>query len=354
MKAIRIVLTSIFLFSAIQAYSEVIISAPEDGATVSSPVMLSASSTSNKYHHATLTVYVNDNLVLQQQSDVVQIPLTVSAGKNVITVVAQSYSHSSSASVTVNVAAQAPVSSPSDAGGISVAAQISDDMTGGNEGAPHGVPLSYDWAVGPTHGLENAAPSGWKAATAWGLVYQAAEGNMATNTRINIRNVQFYLLQKSTNKWLLLQNTNSPDGANYIEDFSTDATEPADERTEPDGSLSVIPGSGYTFHFYPRERAPISPDDIAGIVTLFEARLIVGNTSKPDDRALARYLAGSGGDYWPDVVGGMAPGQTVAPLIAGGKLKYVQTYWRSYAMTTLAASQLASNPPPVNLDNVQQ
>jgi hypothetical protein len=64
--------------------------------------------------------------------------------------------------------------------------------------------------------------NGWQAITSWGVAYEAAEGNPATNTRVNIRDMQTYFLQKSTGKWLLLQNTSAPDGAAYVEDFSGD------------------------------------------------------------------------------------------------------------------------------------
>jgi hypothetical protein len=165
--------------------------------------------------------------------------------------------------------------------------------------------------------------------------------------------MRFYLLRKSTDKWMLLQNTSAPDGGLYIEDFSHNAAKTADIRNEFDGSISVTAGGGYVFHFYPRERASINPEDIAGIITIFEARLILGDPKGPDDRRAARYLAASGGDYWPDIVGGLLAGATIAPLIDGGKLKYVQTYWRSFAMTTLTEGQLAHNPPPLDLTGIR-
>lgn len=236
---------------------------------------------------------------------------------------------------------------------ISVVSQITGDMAGSNEGYPHGVPLSYGWATGPIRGSATNPAANWRAATAWGVAYEAAEGNPARNTRVNIRNMRFYLLQKSTNKWMLLQNTSAPNGGWYVEDFSYNAPKTADIRNESDGSISVTAGGGYVFHFYPQERASINPKDIAGIITIFEARLILGNPKGPDDRSAARYLAASGGDYWPNIVGGLLGGATIAPLIDGGKLKYVQTYWRSFAMTTLTEGQLAHNPPPIDLTGIR-
>ena len=224
-------------------------------------------------------------------------------------------------------------------------------MQGKHEGYAHGFPLSYDGAKGPIILMGNNA-HGWRALTAWGVVYEAAQGNTATNTRVNIRNVQALALQRSSGKWLLLQNTSAPDGAAYLEDFSGNVNKPADIRHEPDGSISVTAGSGYNFHFYPSDRASIEPSDIEGIVTLFEARLIVGDPNKPDDRNRARYLASSGADYYPALTGRWPGTLSYNPGVGGGKLKYVQTEWRSFAMTTLTRDQLTKIPPPINLSGI--
>ena len=224
-------------------------------------------------------------------------------------------------------------------------------MTGQNEALPQGVPPSYDWAQGPVLTMGNN-PKGWQAITAWGGVMVPVQGNPATNTRVNIRDLQLYFLQHSTGKWLLLQNTSQPDGADYLDDFSGDVSRPGDVRQEPDGTISVTAGGGYCFHFWPTDRASINPNDVGGILVLLQARLIVGDPSLPDDRSTAQYLAGSGADYYPALTGGWPGNLSYNPGVGNGKLKYVQSDWRFYAMTTLTANQLASNPPPVNLTGI--
>ena len=234
---------------------------------------------------------------------------------------------------------------------MSVADQIAADMQGKVEGYPHGVPLNYDWANAPVVESGNNS-GGWKAITSWGLVYEAAEGNHATNTRVNIRNVQLWFLQKRTNKWLLLQNTSVPDGAAYVEDFVGDVNKPANIRHESDGSISVTAGGGYAFHFYPSDRSSINPNDIGGVVAVLQARWITADPSKTDDRSTAHYLAAAGADYWPNVTGELPNGPDSNPGIGVGKLKYVQVNWRSFAMSTVSQANLESNPPPVDLTGI--
>ena len=219
------------------------------------------------------------------------------------------------------------------------------------KGTPHGVPPSFGWAHAPVMVMGNDA-KGWKAITAWGAIYEDAKGNPATNTRVNIRDMQTYFLQKSTGKWLLLQHTTSPMGAAYHEDFSGDINKPADIRHEPDGTISVTAGGGFNFHFYPVTRATIDPSDIGGIVVVVVARLIVADPAKPDDRSSARYLCMGGADYYPAMEGGWPGDASYNPGVALGKFKYVRSEWRSFAMTTLSLSQITSNPPPINLDGI--
>jgi len=225
-------------------------------------------------------------------------------------------------------------------------------MTGVNEGLPLGVPLSYAWASGPVMEMGNDSGT-WQAMTAWGVIYPASPGNPAVNTRVNIRNVQAYYLRRSTGKWLLLQNTSKPAGGAYPADFSVNVPIPGDVRNEPDGTISVTVRSGYNYHFYPPVRGSINPGDIAGIVTIFEARLIVGNPALPDDRNVAAYLAGSGGDYYPALTGPWPGNLPYNPGIAAGKEKLVTTSWRFFSMTTMTAAELQKNPPPVNLNGVE-
>ncbi len=124
--------------------------------------------------------------------------------------------------------------------------------------------------------------------------------------------------------WLLLQDTDYPDGAAYLEDFSGDISKPGDVRKEPDGSISVKAGGGYNFHFYPSDRATINPNDIGGILIILEARLIVDNSALPDDRSSAKYLCGAGADYYPSLTGGWPGNLSYNPGVGIGKMKLVR------------------------------
>jgi hypothetical protein len=221
---------------------------------------------------------------------------------------------------------------------------IISDMQGQHESRLQGVPDSYDWSQGPRIALGNN-PKGLRAITGWGTVNEAAGGNSATNTRVEIDEIRTYLLRKSNNQWLTLQSS-IPEGAAFREDYTDNTNIPASVRREPQGTISVKVGNGFNFHFWPQSRVAIDPNDIAGIVVTFRARLIVDNPNRADDRGSARYVAHAGADYWTDVAVGWNRHQTNLDA-AIGKAKFVTREWKYFNMTTASPETLRKNPPPL-------
>ncbi len=220
------------------------------------------------------------------------------------------------------------------------------DMTPPHEDIPHGVPTSFDWASGPRINMGNN-PNDFKALIAWGHLYEAAEGNPANNTRVQIKNIQAYMLSKQDGKWHLLQSSKKVDGAAHPEDYAENVSKPADIRYEQDGSVSVKAGQGYNYHFWPASgRISIDPNDVAGIYTTVQARLITDNPQQADDRSKARYLLGMGGDYWQSLNADWDNSWTTVGDIGIGKFKYVTKRWQAFNMTTLLPTEIRRNPPP--------
>jgi hypothetical protein len=94
---------------------------------------------------------------------------------------------------------------------------------------------------------------------------------------------------------------------------------------------------------------PINPEDVAGILTTVQARLITDNPQQPDDRFKARYLLGMGGDYWLSMTAEWDNWTTNGGM-GVGKLKYVTNRWRVFNMTTLSPNEIRQNPPPILMD----
>lgn len=222
------------------------------------------------------------------------------------------------------------------------------DMTLPHEGLPHGVPTHYDWQQHPRLGM-GATPGTFTAAIAWGQLYEDAATNPATNTRVQIRNIRMYYLSTSRGTWHLLQHTEHVEGALYREDFVDNVNVTPDVREAPDGGgITVTAGDGYNYHFWPASgRVPIDPEDIGGVFTTVQARLIVANETQPDDRAQARYLLSMGGDYWLNLNAVWDQWRTNGD-IGIGRFKYVTPDWQAFNMITLAPDAVRANPPPLH------
>lgn len=233
--------------------------------------------------------------------------------------------------------------------GFAMMAQIADDM-GPNEAHPEGA-RGFGFYSGSVISDGNnpyaSQPKGAGAIDYWGTVYVDENGNKASNTRVAIRNCGLHWKRASTGAWTSFGPDLRPgDVGDYPENFQGVST-PTNFRIEPDGSMSVKPGVGKTSHWYgPYPRVAIDRKDFAGVVSLCEVRLVVDDSSRTDDRQLAKYLVNVGADFYPTTTG---PGIANNPGIGGSKFKKVSTRWRSVAMTTLSLSELQANPPPIKL-----
>lgn len=226
---------------------------------------------------------------------------------------------------------------------------LAHDMVGQHAGRMHGVPLTYNWAKKPRVGVGNRPERhGFTAVSAWGQVYEEAAGSPARNVRVACKDISLYILSKGSGKWRRANASRRVNGANYVEDFAGNASKPADLRDEAGGAVSATLGGGWNFHLFSiRGRAPIDPNDVAGIVCTYSAKVVMDDPNGVDERHLARYLASAGADYWLDRWVGAAPG-TVAD-VGIGKARYLTSDWLTLSMSTLSARRLERNPPQLCL-----
>ena len=224
------------------------------------------------------------------------------------------------------------------------------DMAEGHEGYARGVNYNggeaWSWVYHPRIGYGNTPPDGWNAFIPWGQVYADTSGATAENVRFELRNLQGWYLSKSDNEWHQWSGPDPIIGANYAEDFANDENVEADIRLTVDSGISSTIVDGYNFHFFHENRVEIDPEDIAGVWTFFEGRLVQDDPAGPDNRATARLLASVGGDYWLNRAAAWDQWTTNGDM-GIGRFKYLTPEWRAFNMHTLTPEQLRQNPPPV-------
>jgi hypothetical protein len=224
-------------------------------------------------------------------------------------------------------------------------ADVIADMTLPNEGYPHGVPADYNWYRGPVlYSGANTPSSKYQAITMWGQVYEASQGSPATNVRVELRAAQTWVWSISRSQWIEVQDTMGVQGAHFDESFATNASVPADVRTEPDGGTSTTMIPDYNFHFWPTgNRASINPSDVGGVYTTVQARLVEDDPSGVNDLSSANYLVNVGADYWTTTTSAY-PNNTA---VFEGRFGYVTTQWQAFNAISWTPSQVTANPPPV-------
>jgi PA14 domain len=245
--------------------------------------------------------------------------------------------------------ASTTITTPLTSGQFDVASVV-EDMTLPHQGYPSGVPSNYSWYSTPEISYGNNMPQDWNAITSWGQVYveQGWNPSADSNTRVQIWNQEAWYLSKLTGRWKLLQSVSQVDGASFREDFNNNITQLADVRDETNngGGISIKTGNGWSYHFW-TDRVTIEPSDIAGIYTQVQARLILADPNGIDDRASARYLVNDGADYWRSLTTPWASDWSNNGGVASGRFKFATNSWQNFSMTTLSATELSKNPPPI-------
>ena len=158
-----------------------------------------------------------------------------------------------------------------------------------------------------------------------------------------------YYLSKSQNQWILITQSDSVGGSNFRADFKGNASFKADVREEKSGGLSISLRHGedtkHVFHFWGRNRGDIDPDDVAAAFASVEARLIVGDRTKPDDRHKAKYLVSAGMDYWKSRTAKWDHFKTNGDAFIGRK-RLIGSDWTTLTAHSLTPEQIYKNPPP--------
>jgi hypothetical protein len=210
-----------------------------------------------------------------------------------------------------------------------------NDMFLPHEGIPAGVPNSYRWKYTPTVGYGANIPEGWNAVAAWGQVYadqdQPNPDKDFPLVRVHIKDLQLYIYQKDRT-WKIIQNAENPVGALYTEDFVNNINIPARIRYEKEGGISIQAGSGFNFHFYPKERTVVDRNNIAGIFVVCKARL----TGTENYKTLPKYLISIGGDYWRNLTALWKSDWSNNNDIGLGRFKYVTAQWQYFTMHTFS------------------
>ncbi len=238
-------------------------------------------------------------------------------------------------------ASPAPSASPSPVASASPS-QALIDMVNSQTAATHEaaiIDVRYEWQKKPMiimqspsgadipSWFEYSKPAWCYMLNSWHQIFEA-EGNKASNTRVQFRNLKTYVLSESTRTWKLLVTDLAP----YTDTWKYPFVFAADKgtRVESSGGLSFLAKYPQFAHGYGTQNT-IVPQDIRAVFVSMETRLVLNNATGTDDRASARYLVNVGADYWPNAAAvnntwGYAPG------VGQGRFILATPEWRTATM----------------------
>lgn len=278
-------------------------------------------------------------------------------------------------------------SAPAVAPKVNSVATIIGDMTLENDSRADGIP-NFMWATGPNPAavLMGADPRGskmqpwwlnlsnvwsqykdadlWSTYVQWFLIFEGV-GNGADNVRVEVRNPRTYYLSRSTGQWIAVGGLRP--GSHWFQAWKSDLTwanDNVDLRRNADGSVAVrVPlNSPNTIHgVWEQGKIDISQlvADMSALFVTVQARLVVDDPSRPDDRAAANLLLHVGGDYYPDMSATAA--NSFPPGAGVSRLKRITSEWQSFNFATIDAARqdytgssasistaaFRNNPPPL-------
>lgn len=189
----------------------------------------------------------------------------------------------------------------------------------------------------------------------WHTIYEA-QGNTATNTRVEIRYLRNYFLSNATRTWVEFDVVAAPRTGVWNYPF-TGGADDTNARAESDGGVSFKPVYPNFRHGYGKTNFPrvclANPSDVRALFCAMDFRLVVDNAALTNDMANARYVVDCGGDYYPDCSTYAQWSQGYAPGAGNGRYLSAGPAYRTCSLlipnTDMGCtnSELIGNPPPM-------
>ena len=241
------------------------------------------------------------------------------------------------------------------------------DMTTPHEVVPLGVGSTVGWKYKPSIG-SNTEPYGWaipsywtgirypewRAMVPWFVIYQGEPSNPATNVQVEVSGLETWVYLSSTRRWQLLaaaakpawDSVYAPNAVDLVSSTTASLVSAVSVRYTTTASAMVHGGLGQVATPWAGTSA-----DIRALYVSVRHRLVVKDTAKADDRAVANIGVQSGLDYYPWM--GSKPSDVGAPYVpgaGGGRFIKVTSDWRYSTLLLkkdgVLATELTSSAMP--------
>lgn len=175
-----------------------------------------------------------------------------------------------------------------------------------------------------------------RAALPWVVIFDGVD-HAASNVAVEMRNMLTYIKSRSSGKWVLFGGPTSTTGTLYGKPNTglPARTQEMISRTATSSTIKVPENRGYFWHgWWGAGRVAVDPYDIAAMFVTVQARLVVADASRPDDRARAQVGLQVGADYYM-TTSSIYP-ESYAPAVGIARTKKIANDWQAYSFTTFS------------------
>jgi hypothetical protein len=196
----------------------------------------------------------------------------------------------------------------------------------------------------------------------WLVIFDGVN-HAASNVAVEMRNMRAYMKLRSTGAWVILGGPTKAGGTYYGTPDS--GGRPAQDEVTIEGydsetgsAVRVHADTGYIWHgWWGTGRLTLNPYDIDALFVTVQARMVVADTSYPDDRAQAQVGLQVGADYYLDQYTVYA--ESYAPAVGIARTKNITNDWQAFSFVTLSdvgsqqpgggitEASLRASPPPM-------
>jgi hypothetical protein len=177
-----------------------------------------------------------------------------------------------------------------------------------------------------------------RAFTAWGQLYQCAGSPATPDAAVELKNLQAWVLRRSSNHWQRIQFSSDLGGAAFADDYSAPTLRGRYSASSTGTTARLT--NGHNFHFWPNSgRVRLNGYDVKAMTVALEARRVPSSA-----QAAGCLVLSVGGDMWSSLTaqaGGDSSGD-----VGIGRFKRVERQWRLFTMTTASAAVLHQDPVP--------
>lgn len=215
--------------------------------------------------------------------------------------------------------------------------QFNQDSRLSHQGILAGIPQYFDWAKNPRLSSISRTKS-YEAIIGWGHALWNDE-YLFSSDLLQIKNFQFLICYGKERKWLRLQSGNIT-GGQFNTNFKNNEAKKATIQNTINDITTVSFEHGQVFHFWPKQGRSLLPnEEIHGILTLLEARMVDKDGKEYRYEPLSHFLIGGGADLWKKMNSKWDHFESHTDL-GVGRMKYVGPNWTWYGFSNASDSDL--------------